>query len=121
MAYDLHTIVPPIHPVSVEYFLRDTVREVFQKPNRERESQLSVRKLLTTIFPAQLLRRKEHQESGVGRTTIVELLQSNPHRADLDIRSRLGVQPDATFKTGELAVWIFRELQALASSGHQIG
>jgi hypothetical protein len=114
MAQDLHAIAPAPCPQSVEYFLRETLcascpenpelsfAEILDAANRSND-------LSKILVPAK-------QVIAPRRTSLLSTLSISRHTAlKMDtLPACLGVRGDSKLPASELAVWLFRDAQALS-------
>ena len=114
MAVDLADNVSPIHPKSVDFFLKETLRDVL---GNETDTEVAVAKLLEQL---QKLSDDEKQ-------LLESLCNENESRKSLgacmadmmkekmnvdEFFKRTGLVKKAKISFGELAVWLFHDLQA---------
>lgn len=122
MALDLHYEAPSKSPRSVEYLLREAIRELVG-PNRTSED------LPAVTIPAfceevraglaELPTRPEvvHSPCRGGRMPLLLYIRSRISDlggTDEDLLSSVGLDPDTMVSLDDLAVWLFRDLQAEA-------
>ena len=112
MAFDLYDMVNQIYPVSIDYFLRETLLKLIPSDHEE----ISINDFTTLFkegFLAEYIKtakiKLEHSEN---RNTLLTYLNSvaQGHTSNSDIQ--LGIAPDTKFKLDDLAVWLFHDLQA---------
>lgn len=116
MAYDLHLMMPTLHPQSVEYFLKESIWSL--SANDEKLTVLEFAQLfkesidksnLTDRFPLVNIEIPEGRQSLAGTLKIA--LSVNPiSQAIVDDNLN---NNDEQFSTADFAVWCFRDLQAL--------
>lgn len=114
VAVDLASIVSPIYPKSVDFFLDETLRDVLGD------------EIETTIALTELL-EKLHQLSDEEKLLLEKLYDESENRKTLgaciagvlkgeltvdDISRSTGIEKSAKTSLGELAVWLFHDLQA---------
>lgn len=117
MAIDLDAQTPPNTPRSVEYLLRETVREVSLRDGAI--PSVSIEAFCAGVLGS--LRATRHAlpvgsaEGGVvGRVSLLTYVRLRAaERADLgETRDRLGLEGGEDLSLDDLAVWLFRDLQA---------
>ncbi len=114
MAVDLADNVSPIYPKSVDFFLKETLRDVM---GDETDTEVAVAELLKQL----------QQLSGAEKQLLEELCNENKNRKSLgacmadmvkeqmnanEFFERTGLEKEVTISLGELAVWLFHDLQA---------
>lgn len=114
MAVDLANNVSPIHPKSIDYFLKETLRDVL---GSETDTEVVVAELL----------KKLQQLSGAEKQLLVALSNGNESRKSLgacmaDVMMEqinpdvffecTGLEKRAKISLGELSIWLFHDLQA---------
>lgn len=117
MAVDLSRQVPAPHPLAVEYFLREAVREALTDHELGQEPQ-PVGALLQSVTSStswEVLQgtTKVKTSSVSGRTSLLRYLSNINNPVDEDVLlQRLGIKPDVTTTPASAALWFFRDLQA---------
>jgi hypothetical protein len=110
-ACDLHALVPAHSPLAVESLLEEAAREVNDiEPT-------TIPEFLTTLvqsLPAELAPALGKTKPQTGRTPLLGLLREAIAVGGLpsSLDQRLGVDPAVLIAHHELALWIFRDLQA---------
>ena len=114
MAVDLADYVSPIHPKSVDFFLKETLRDVL---GDETDKEVEVTELLDRL----------QQLSDAEKQLLEDLCNENESRKSLgacmadmikekintdEFFKRTGLEKRAGISFGELAVWLFHDLQA---------
>lgn len=120
MAHDLHLIAPAPTPQSVEYFLRETLRDVFPHNPEVSISELlevanqskALTKVLTAVAPTGSPRR-------VSLLSALSLMRHTALQVDA-LPAWLGVRGDLKLPATELAVWLFRDAQAHTLTPRQV-
>ena len=117
MALDLHRQVPLFHPASVEHFLRESVAEVSNGPLRKKP----LFELVRAVGQYEPLRARIAAEAPLaadgGRGPLVTLLR-DARAAGADaaaVEEATGIDGAAQITLADLAVIVFRELQACAA------
>lgn len=123
MAVDLSRQVPALHPLAVEYFLREAVREALGDHGYGHAPQPVVALLQGVVssdaWSALKEATKTKTPSGDGRTSLSRYLSGIHSWIGKDVfPERLGIKPAASTTPADAALWFFRDLQAekLASS-----
>lgn len=119
MAYDLHEQVPMYCPQSLEYLLREAVREATK---RETSTALSKEKLIDliqqVILDPDVQQLKTHLGSASniqGRKPLLGFIQgalAQEPAGPEELSEQVGVSPDTELSLEDFAAWIFRDLQA---------
>ena len=119
MAYDLHRQVPAYHPQGVEYLLRETMREAHPIDRRELSERLTLIAVLTSIVSSseapELRRALGDARHRQGRIPLLDYMRDALGGVSIspdDFAKRVGVPGDATIGLDDVAVWVFRDLQA---------
>lgn len=116
-AFDLHEQVPPFSPQSVEFLLREVVREVSGADAAIDGGQLlaGLRETASSSGLADLDLLGASPDESTGRICLAsfigEVLAGRASASDMD--ARVGLPATQALPLGEWAVWIFRDLQAL--------
>ena len=105
MAYDLSQIVPFIYPESVDYLLRETVREAKKGDNK-----INLKGWLEQIQTRQTDIEKviNFKSPTKDRILLLDFIQEKCAVADME--KRLGIE-DAELTFEDLAVWLFHNYQ----------
>ena len=114
LAIDLHAMVTPFTPCSVEYLLRETVRKL-RVPD---EAKLRLADFVDAAVDkgAGLLPQGLPVVAGSSRRVcLAEFLGAAVGGTvnSIDMKQRLGACPDTLISPEEIAVWVYRDLQAL--------
>ncbi|AOK51253.1 GTPase-associated system all-helical protein GASH [Burkholderia stagnalis] len=113
-AIDLSNIVPPLSPASVAYVLDESLRRVSEP---EAGSQLSIKAFLDGVADAGM-KFGDHILSAPlvnFRLPLIALVGEAATGSKISpdsIRQRTGIDPSLTLSHGEIAMWIFRCIQA---------
>lgn len=121
MAYDLHTLVPERHPQSVEYLLRETMRQIAS--TLPSVTLLEACERLRSGEMTRNLTRSSGRESGTSapvrtnlwRCSLLDYVESILDGGSLnagDLERRLGIDAEIEVRSEELSVWLFRDFQA---------
>ena len=111
-AADLSAIVPALAPASVTHVLGETMAACTQC---ERLSLLDHMKKLNESRPlglGEVLSIRGTPKARVPLLEIVAEIVGESGFTEDDLRNRVGVDPDLMLEPSELAMWLFRELQA---------
>lgn len=115
MAFDLAQLVPPLAPASVTYLLGEAAAAVSQ--SNSLTDRQTLEELLSTLAnhrgsPMKLPLQRPNREGRVPLTDlVVEAWRGTPVGVD-DVQRRAGLDPALELTTQELAMWVFRDLQA---------
>ncbi|MGO9256335.1 MAG: GTPase-associated system all-helical protein GASH [Bryobacteraceae bacterium] len=118
-AWDLLNLVPRLHPVSVEYFLRETIRTAIGQDEATSE--------LTSVDFCQALARTPesiglwHEIIPGQRLTLLDAVQASA-TGQMDVQTaagRTGLPHKSLIPREELAVWLFRDMQVSRLVGGQ--
>jgi len=116
LAYDLYLQSPGIYPQSLEYLLRETCRDALGEVAEETSSVEELCQQILDGLPqlkvVELTRHIEPARSG--RISLVELLEDvlRTKKIPQSIAARTGIPDAARVAQKDLAVWLFRNLQA---------
>jgi hypothetical protein len=126
MAYDLYRQVPAFCPRSVDFFLRETIQGIGLCNGKATQSTIPLgdfitllRTLTTDRAFSDLHKRvgSTSDSTGLGRRqTLLECVLSEPSKdgdQSVEITTRLGVASDTEIEFGDLAVWLFHDLQSM--------
>ncbi len=114
MAVDLAATVPPIYPKSVDFLLKETLRDVL---GEETDTAMAVADLLKQLH--QLPDREKHlledlHSENEGRkslgTCIADMMKGKMNAEQFF--KRAGLETKAKISYAELTVWLFQDLQA---------
>lgn len=112
-AADLTAIVPSLAPASVTHVLGETIAACFGSESLGLLEQLN---LLKESPPTGLEGVLPSGNTNAVRVPVLELVAEvagGSSVSESDIRTRAGVDPGLKLEPAELAMWLFRELQAL--------
>lgn len=119
MAFDLYNQVPNFTPLSVSSFLDETVRSLPQIDVEERKPLLELIKTVAASKELAALRASvESLRLGQGRGPLLALI-GNRETASLEpehFKDLTGVPADTALSLPDLAVWLFRDLQAMRAT-----
>ena len=119
MAFDLVSTCPAATPLSVAYFLKETVASLPAVQDAQPRALIDITKTLAQASATAPLRQAILEfDFTEGRGPVIALLTRSSIEAltDEDFRDRTGVPAATALTPPELAVWIFRELQALRAT-----
>jgi GTPase-associated system helical domain len=112
LALDAVELVPAIYPASIEYFLRETLREISADTEAEFAfadllPELAATPTLQTLLPV--------VAPETGRMSLLAFLKklADGTTTDASFKAATGVGLDEQVSRQEVAVWLFRELQVL--------
>jgi hypothetical protein len=124
MAVDFASHVPSEYPPSVEHFLREAVVAVVGE-QRGRTERVRISSLVGEVSKTENISLKAALEGygqiGHGRHLLVQAIAdgcSGDAREEFKPDTTLGLPKDTSLCLGDLAVWLFRELEALDSLEH---
>ena len=113
MAVDLASMVDPVYPHSVDFLLKEALKDVHgdqvdsQKSIFEWTEQTSIMKEEEKQLLSIIAKDEE------GRKPLAQAMANNlTGFPDLDIFSEIGVNKKSKIALADLAVWIFHDLQA---------
>ena len=120
MGYDVYKQVTDYHPQSVEYLLREAARNVITANEAGADTGLSLfefcRQLQTNDRAAELRQElKAAASDEPGRIPLLRFVKAALAGEPLDadkLTERVGVKSDTIVNFEDLAVWMFRDLQA---------
>lgn len=117
MAYDLHCRVPNIHPHSLEFFLRETLRQAL-KPELAEEA-VSPAGFASVIANALGQRSNEALLPAEETLPLLDFIGSvaDGQRATDDIHRLVGITSDELIPRVDFLVWLFRDFQARRLAG----
>ncbi|MCP4696121.1 MAG: hypothetical protein GY862_04635 [Gammaproteobacteria bacterium] len=120
MAHDLHEQTMPFSPQSVEYLLREAVRETIEPQDATSIALFGFCKELAKEAH-DLLKLSGSQEDTPGRMPLLHFIRcilADTLKQE-QLHERTGVSGDTKITFAELAVWLFRDLQAERLAGIQ--
>ncbi|WP_133256922.1 GTPase-associated system all-helical protein GASH [Hymenobacter edaphi] len=112
LAHDAAELVPAIYPASVEYFLRETLREA----SADTEAELTFADLLPELAATPALQTLLPVVAPeTGRMSLSAFLKklADGTTTVVSFEAATGVGLDEQISRQEMAVWLFRELQVL--------
>jgi hypothetical protein len=120
MAVDLHRQVPTFCPESVEHFLRETVTNLVGSGGAGKKEPTALSQIIEGFVkgnpPTVVLAELAALRQTKGRMPLVAFvagaIAAGTVHGDLFLPA-VGVKGNNTFALGDVAVWIFRELQAI--------
>jgi hypothetical protein len=111
-AYDLYKLLPPYHPHSAEFFLREALRAALGDAAPKQKCTLLqfCSALRHELMPGSLWPNAVSDE----RLTLLDAIHgvAGSHIGVETVPQRTGVPAEAHVPREELAVWVFRDLQA---------
>ena len=115
MSFDIHTMVIPFSPQSVEFLLRETVRKIASPESPKLTLGDFVRKIASEAGKLGIASRLPCGIGGVERVCLAEFIGSvvSGKTQIADIVTRVGVSLETIIPVEEVAVWIYRDFQAL--------
>jgi GTPase-associated system-like protein len=113
MARDVVEMLPALAPRSVEFLLREALRESVGSPLPE----LSMRELCEAISADEGARSAlgDGPSNALGRVPLVAMLRQHTSGDKFDAgsaKAAIGVDPERKLPLDDLAVWVLRDLQA---------
>ena len=113
MAFDLSQQLPALCPLSVEYFLREVVRDVTSGATYEAHTISEVLKVLlrSSTWPNLKTIPSTKSSTSNGRTSLLRFLlePENENYHDASLLDRLGMRADVLVPLEDLAVWLWRD------------
>lgn len=116
IAFDLFEMLPPLFPISVEFMLKETFLEIFEK---EEISSISLKEFLTEVYSDKnelfLKSYFEESDSPNGRMDLVSFMNKLIYyKTDIDeeLLPSLGIKPDTQISFDDISVWILHCLAA---------
>jgi hypothetical protein len=117
MAHDLRNISAAPAPQSVEYFLRETVKAVLPQ-----DSEVSVAQVLEEAQRSKIVQPVTPPSSAQRVCLLTSLGYSQSAAIPVDtLPAWLGVRGDLRLPCSELAMWLFRDAQALSLADKESG
>ncbi len=114
MAYDLYCQINIIYPVSIDFFLKETLLKLLPENEKKSLNDLIVplkeeshKPILQSIFPTNDL-----TEGRICLSTYIHHFILNGSGTLDEFEGRVGINPTREISMTEFAVWIFHELQA---------
>lgn len=120
MGYDLYKQVPDFHPQSVEFLLREAVQHIAHSQEPSASERITLvdfcQQLRESTYVPVLVKALGSADSGeVGRVPLLSVVKSSLSGESFDstkLLDRVGIAGETEIKFEELAVWMFRDLQA---------
>lgn len=114
MAYDLFLMVNQVYPLSIDYFLKETLARLIpfdQKPIKLVEF---IKLFKSDELKDLLVAANFKFNSSPGKSTLLNFLGlvATQVETEADMAKKLGIKPDTEFSQHELSVWLFHDLQA---------
>lgn len=111
-AADLAAMVPPLAPASVTHVLGETMAACTQDEGRTLLEHLKELKGSSPLGLEDILTTGDKNESRTLLLEIVAEVAGGSNISEDDVTGRAGVDPGLMLDSSELAMWLFRELQA---------
>lgn len=115
MAYDLYTMITQIYPVSIDYFLKETIKRILPK-----DGEISFDKFLKELnrvdnkpFVADFIPKAFLPKGRISLLMYISSMLNGDINGAKTFKSRLGIDNKNEIHLSELAVWLFHDLQAL--------
>ncbi len=116
-AWDIHNLLPMLHPTSVEYFLRETIRTAWGQDEATKE-------LTSADFCQSLARTPEsiglrYEIVPDQRLTLLDAVQASA-AGQIEAQTaaaRIGLPDKSLISREELAVWLLRDMQVSRLAG----
>lgn len=116
MAYDLHSIVNQYYPISIDYLLKETINQLFEKTGNtislfdylKALNEDSFRPYIQTIISKPI-----DTEGRSSLLNYIYLMGNEEVDGSKELKKMLGINPNYQIGKAELAVWLFHDLQAL--------
>jgi hypothetical protein len=119
MAFDLHNQVPEYCPQSVEYLLRETVREVLLGRKEKAPDNISFDNFFKDLQSVKegtnlsdLFSGGKKDPCRISMLSFIEYVLTGAKFNSKEILSRTGIKADSKIELENLSVWLFRDLQA---------
>ncbi len=113
MAIDLADQVDPIYPISVDYLLRETLKDVHGEEvdnNRSLSEWIDISLKLNELFKELLIPFSNDKE---GRKSLLEEMSNAISKGEAKSFFKVtGIDQKASISLSSLAVWLFHEIQA---------
>lgn len=120
MALDLHNMIPSIYPLSIDYVLQENLRALIISSANEPTETVTIPQfieiLAANVTVGHFSEFPYLAQSDYERTSLVQYIAAKlSQKANdfLDLQSRVGIDPTIEIKLTDLAVWLFRNYQAL--------
>jgi len=112
MAFDLYSIVTQNYPISVDYLLKETLRSIVSS-DQEYSFDTFIKNLSDYKEYLQSLGIKHsYSESRISLLNYIIAMANGEVASSEKFKINLGIDSKNNLKVGELAVWMFHELQA---------
>jgi hypothetical protein len=113
MAYDLAKLVEPIYPESLDYLLRETLKDVHGDKATEEHSLSDWLKNSFNLHENIQLALKAYVAQGEQRNPLLNALANTLHSGEANnFFTETGIDKKAKLTASDLAVWLFHGLQA---------
>jgi hypothetical protein len=119
MSYDLHNQIPDSYPQSVEFLLREAVRHVVSAEKSRDPKGFTALEfcegLQASPHASMLTKALGSDVDDTGRVTLLSAIKTALLGKPIDaanLSSRVGIPGSTKIRLEDLAVWIFRDLQA---------
>lgn len=113
MAYDLAELVEPIYPESLDYLLRETLKDVHGDQATEEHSLTDWLKDSFNLHGNIQSALKVYLAQGEQRTPLLNALANTLHSGETNnFFTKTGIDKKAKLTASDLAVWLFHGLQA---------
>lgn len=116
MAYDLHSIVNQNYPVSVDYFLKETISQLIDKDKNKISLAAFLKILNEDNFRAFIRNGFSKPIDTSGRSSLLNyiiLMVNDEIDGSKELKSKFGIDSKKQVNMTELAVWLFHDFQAL--------
>lgn len=119
MAFDLYNQVPEYCPQSVEYLLRETVREVLMGHKEKAMNNMSFNDFFKQLQSIKertnlldIFSGSKQESCRISMLSFIENVLTEGKFNPKDMLSQTGIKADSENEPDNLCVWIFRDLQA---------
>jgi len=119
MAFDLYNQVPEYCPQSVEFLLRETVREVLMGHKEKAMNNMSFSDFFQQLQSIKertnlldLFSGSKQESCRISMLSFIEYVLTEGKFNPKDMLSQSGIKADSEIEPDNLCVWIFRDLQA---------
>jgi hypothetical protein len=113
MAFDLYEQITTIYPVSIDYFLMETISKIAQEEQKMSFEALieSINKSESKEVLSELFFKKETVDGRIGLLEFIRNVLFDGMEIS-DLNKRVGLDPKKEVSILEFSVWTFHELQA---------
>jgi hypothetical protein len=113
MAFDLYEQITTIYPVSIDYFLMETISKISQEDQKMSFEALieSINKSESKEALANLFFKKETIDGRIGLLEFIRNVLFDGMEIS-ELKNRVGLDPKKELSVLEFSVWMFHELQA---------